>query len=256
MMIDCIVADDEELLREALVAQLREAWPALEILATADSGPDALEAIATHKPAYAFLDIRMPGMTGLEVAMALPEVSPATLPVFVTAYDQYAVNAFEAGAVDYLLKPVERERLDATVRRLQGRRTPSMDEAERRGAVLDQLNAVNPASVASPLVWITASAGRETKLIMVSDVVCFRANHKYTTVVTAQGDAVIRTSIRELLDRLDPRLFRQVHRSTIVNLAQVVSVIRHDAGNGSLRLKGREETLPVSQGYMSLFRQM
>jgi len=114
MMIDCIVADDEELLREALVAQLREAWPALEILATADSGPDALEAIATHKPAYAFLDIRMPGMTGLEVAMALPEVSPATLPVFVTAYDQYAVNAFEAGAVDYLLKPVERERLDAT----------------------------------------------------------------------------------------------------------------------------------------------
>ena len=254
MTIRTILVDDEKLAIQGLQLRL-QAFPDVEVIDTCSNGREAIRKIKTEKPDLVFLDIQMPGFDGFSVVKGVMEIDPPLF-VFVTAYSEHALKAFEANAVDYLLKPVERERLNATVRRLQGRRTPSMDEAERRGAVLDQLNAVNPASVASPLVWITASAGRETKLIMVSDVVCFRANHKYTTVVTAQGDAVIRTSIRELLDRLDPRLFRQVHRSTIVNLAQVVSVIRHDAGNGSLRLKGREETLPVSQGYMSLFRQM
>ncbi|MGY4515076.1 LytR/AlgR family response regulator transcription factor [Lysobacter sp. HA18] len=250
----CVVAEDETLLREALIAQLKVAWPTLQIVAECEDGASAVEAIAEHHPDVAFLDIRMPGLTGLEVAAASTEASPQTQIVFVTAYDQHAIAAFERGAVDYLLKPVTAERLDATVQRLQLRRGQDRDEALI--ALLAKLGPVLPrqAGSAEPLTWLTASEGRETRLILIDEVVYFRADHKYTTVVTADGEALLRTSLRELLARLDPNTFKQIHRSTVVNLKTVAGVTRDDTGRGTLRLRGRPETLSVSAPFMALFR--
>ena len=256
-MAECVIAEDEELLRTALLLQLGEAWPALRIVAECEDGACALEAIAEHKPDVAFLDIRMPGLTGIEVAAALAEVSPRTQVVFVTAYDQYAIDAFEHGAVDYLLKPVARDRLQATVQRLQARMASGGPDPATLDTLLRHL-AQRPAEPATvpPLAWITANSGRETKLIMLDDVAYFRADSKYTVVVTAEGEALLRTPLKELLEALDPRQFRQVHRSTIVNLKAVASVVRDDSGKGTLRLKGRSETLPVSVPFMALFKGM
>lgn len=250
----CVVAEDEALLRRALVEALKAAWPALRIVAECEDGASALDAIAEHRPDVALLDIRMPGLTGLEVAAATVDASPRTQVVFVTAYDQHAIDAFEHGAVDYLLKPVASERLAATVQRLQARRGEPRDAA--MAALLETLGAVRPreAGAPEPLTWLTASAGRETKLILVEDVAYFRADHKYTTVVTAEGEALLRTPLRELLARLDPVHFKQVHRSTIVNLRAVAGVTRDDTGRGTLRLRGRPETLTVSAPFMALFR--
>jgi DNA-binding LytR/AlgR family response regulator len=252
----CIVAEDEALLRESLVAQLQRAWPALRIVAACEDGAEALEALAEHRPDVAFLDIRMPGLSGLDVAQAAAESSPRTQIVFVTAYDQYAIDAFERGAIDYLLKPVVADRLDATVRRVQSRLGDGRDEA--LSALLAQLGAGLPraASAPEPLTWLTAGAGRETRLILVDEVVYFRADNKYTTVVTADGEAVLRTSIRELLARLDPHVFRQIHRSTVVNLRAIAGISRDDTGRGTVRLRGRPETLVVSAPFMALFRHM
>ncbi|TKR33731.1 response regulator transcription factor [Luteimonas gilva] len=250
----CVIAEDEALLRHALVAMLREAWPQLEIVAECEDGGEALEAIAEHRPDVAFLDIRMPGLTGLEVAAAMAEISPATQVVFVTAYDQYAIDAFETGAVDYLLKPVARERLAAAVQRLQTRAVAGQNDAGVIAALIEKLGLQRKS--AEPLVWITASAGRETRLIMVDDVAYFRADNKYTVVMTAEGESLLRKPIRELLDALDPVTFKQIHRSTIVNLKAVASVSRDDSGRGTLRLKNRPETLTVSQPFMTLFRNM
>ena len=253
-VVTCVVAEDETLLREALVEQLRRAWPTLRIVGECEDGASALEAIAEQRPGVAFLDIRMPGLTGLEVAAAAAESSPQTQIVFVTAYDQHAIDAFERGAVDYLLKPVLPERLAATVQRVQGRLGEGRDEA--LAALLAKLGPVLPraATAPEPLTWLTASAGRETRLILVDEVAYFRADHKYTTVVTADGEALLRTSIRELLARLDPAVFKQVHRSTVVNMKAVAGVTRDDAGRGVLRLRGRPETLTVSAPFMALFR--
>jgi DNA-binding LytR/AlgR family response regulator len=251
----CVVAEDEALLREALLAQLARAWPQLQVIAACEDGASALEAIAEHQPHVAFLDIRMPGLTGLDVATAAAEVSPRTQVVFVTAYDQHAVDAFERGAIDYLLKPVTPERLAATVQRLQAR--VDAPDAAALAALLEQLgrNAPRDASV-EPLTWLTASAGRETRLILVDDVAYFRADNKYTTVVTADGEALLRTPIRDLLPRLDPSTFKQIHRSTIVNLKAIAGIVRDDSGRGTVRLKSRPETLSVSTPYMALFRHM
>ncbi len=256
-MFECVVAEDEELLRTSLLLQLGEVWPGLRIVAECEDGASALEAIAEHKPDVAFLDIRMPGLTGIEVAAALSEVSPRTQIVFVTAYDQYAIDAFEQGAVDYLLKPVARDRLQATVQRLQARVAAGRPDPATLEALLQHL-AKRPAEpeAAPPLAWITANSGRETKLIMLDEVAYFRADSKYTVVVTAEGEALLRTPLKELLEALDPRQFRQVHRSTIVNLKAVASVVRDDSGKGTLRLKGRSETLPVSVPFMALFKGM
>ncbi|MES5813973.1 LytTR family DNA-binding domain-containing protein [Pseudoxanthomonas sp. Soil82] len=256
-MFECVVAEDEELLRTSLLLQLGEVWPGLRIVAECEDGASALEAIAEHKPDVAFLDIRMPGLTGIEVAAALSEVSPRTQVVFVTAYDQYAIDAFEQGAVDYLLKPVARDRLQATVQRLQARVAAGRPDPATLEALLQHL-AKRPAEpeAAPPLAWITANSGRETKLIMLDEVAYFRADSKYTVVVTAEGEALLRTPLKELLEALDPRQFRQVHRSTIVNLKAVASVVRDDSGKGTLRLKGRSETLPVSVPFMALFKGM
>jgi DNA-binding LytR/AlgR family response regulator len=253
----CVIAEDERLLRDALVGLLAEAWPELQVLAECEDGGSALEAIAEHQPEVAFLDIRMPGLSGLEVAAAAAEVSAGTRIVFVTAYDQYAVAAFEQGAVDYLLKPIAPARLSQTVQRLRSRPAPSPEDTAALQALLAQLRRDLPlAGRAPPLVWLTASAGKDTRLVLVDDVLYFRADNKYTVVVTAEGESLVRKPIRDLLDVLDPDVFKQIHRSTIVNLKSIASVSRDDTGRGIARLKGRSETLAISQPFMPLFRSM
>ena len=255
-MFKCVIAEDEELLRNELSKLLAQAWPQLQVIAECEDGGSALEAIAEHQPEVAFLDIRMPGLTGLEVAAAASEASAGTQVVFVTAYDQYAIDAFDKGAVDYLLKPISPERLAATVQRLQTRLAQGAPDAEALAALIRQLGARLPAGPAEPLVWVTASAGKDTRLIMVDDVAYFQADHKYTVVMTAEGESLLRKPIRELLEVLDPAIFKQIHRSTIVNLKAIASIARDDTGKGTVRLKSRPETLTVSQPFMALFRNM
>ncbi|HBN52570.1 MAG TPA: DNA-binding response regulator [Stenotrophomonas sp.] len=257
MHLDALIAEDEPLLRQALAAQLQRLWPELRIVAECEDGAAALEALETLKPDLAFLDIRMPGVTGIDVARALETLSPQTQVVFITAYDQYAIDAFERGAVDYLLKPVADERLLATRQRLLARLQAGAPDRRLLDQLLEQL-ARRPVekSAAPPLAWITASNGRETRLVMLEEVLYFRADSKYTAVVTAGEELLLRSSLRELAEALDPQCFRQVHRSTIVNMKAVAAVSRDDSGRGVLRLKDRSETLVVSQPFMSLFRGM
>lgn len=251
-----VIAEDEELLRTALSSLLKEAWPQLQIVAECEDGASALESIAELQPDVAFLDIRMPGLNGIEVARGLADASPRTQVVFVTAYDQYAIDAFEQGAIDYLLKPITRERLLATVQRIQARAAAGHPDGATLEALLRHLSAREMPASKPPLVWITASAGKDTRLIMVDDVAYFQADNKYTTVMTAEGESLLRTPLRELLDSLDAATFKQIHRSTIVNMKAVASVSRDDTGRGRLKLKNRPETLTVSQPFMSLFRNM
>ena len=248
-----VIAEDEELLRTALSSLLKETWPLLDIVAECEDGASALESIAELQPDVAFLDIRMPGLTGIEVARGLAEARPRTQVVFVTAY---AIDAFEQGAIDYLLKPITRERLLATVQRIQARVAAGHPDGATLDALLRHLSARQVASSKPPLVWITASAGKDTKLIMVDDVAYFQADNKYTTVMTADGESLLRTPLRELLDSLDATTFKQIHRSTIVNMKAVASVSRDDTGRGRLKLKTRPEVLTVSQPFMTLFRNM
>ena len=260
-MLKCVIAEDEELLREALAAMLRDVWPELEIVAECEDGGAALEAIADHQPDVAFLDIRMPGLTGLEVAAAMaeasPPVSPMTQIVFVTAYNQYAIDAFEKGAVDYLLKPIAKERLVATMQRLKARAASGQAESSALATLVQQLSTALPRkTIEPPLVWITASAGKETRLIMVDDVAYFQSDNKYTVVMTAEGESLVRKPLRELLDVLDPAIFKQIHRATIVNLKAIASISRDDTGRGTVKLKTRPETLAVSLSFMPLFRNM
>ena len=251
-----VIAEDEELLRTALSSLLKEAWPQLQIVAECEDGASALESIAELQPDVAFLAIRMPGLTGIEVARGLADASPRTQVVFVTAYDQYAIDAFEQGAIDYLLKPITRERLLATVQRIQARAAAGHPDGATLEALLRHLSAREMPASKPPLVWITASTGKDTRLIMVDDVAYFQADNKYTTVMTAEGESLLRTPLRELLDSLDAATFKQIHRSTIVNMKAVASVSRDDTGRGRLKLKNRPETLTVSQPFMSLFRNM
>jgi DNA-binding LytR/AlgR family response regulator len=227
----------------------------MELVAVVDDGASALEAIIQHQPELAFLDIRMPGLSGLEVAAALAEHSPRTQVVFVTAYEQHALDAFDRGAVDYLLKPVSRERLAETMRRVKSRMGQGGPDPQLLAALLQQLGHSAPGQ-APPLAWITASRGTDTRLIMVEDVVYFQSDTKYTVVMTADGEALLRTPLRDLLGVLDQALFRQVHRSTIVNMRAIASVARDESGRGLIRLKNRPETLTVSQPFMTLFRNM
>ena len=256
-MTTAVVAEDESLLREELVSLLHSAWPELAIAEACGDGGSALDAISVHRPDVAFLDIRMPGLTGLEVAAAAAEASPGTQIVFVTAYDQYAIAAFERGAIDYLLKPVTAERIKATATRLKARTAGTPAQAASLATIIEQLRAYVPAvSDAPALTWITASVGKETRLITVDDVAYFRSDTKYTLVMTAEGEALIRKPLRELLDALDRRTFRQIHRSVIVNMKAVAAITKDESGRGTLRLKNRPETLPVSLAFMPLFRNM
>lgn len=256
-----IIAEDEELLRNELASQLKLAWPELNIVALAEDGASALEEIATHQPDTAFLDIRMPGLTGLDVAAALKDCSPRTRIVFVTAYQQYAINAFEKGAVDYLLKPIQADRLAATVARLKITNSSTgaglVASPDAVSALLAQLKLnMETEAKREPLVWITAGSGKQSKLIMVDEVAYFQSDSKYTVVMTAEGEALIRTPIKELLEQLDGSQFKQIHRATIVNLRAIKGVSRDDTGKGVIKLKTRKETLAVSQPFMHLFRNM
>ena len=255
--VTCVIAEDEQIFRDALIDLLRQEWPDLDVLAAVEDGGAALEAIGDHQPDIAFLDIRMPGLTGLEVAAAMSEASPKTQIVFVTAYNQYAIDAFEKGAVDYLLKPIVRERLVSTIERLKARAAQGATDAEALAALIKQLSGTLPTkSTEPPLVWLTASAGKETRLIMVDDVAYFQSDNKYTVVMTAQGESLVRIPLRELLDKLDPNHFKQIHRATIVNMKAIASIIRDDTGRGTVKLKSRPETLTVSLTFMPLFKNM
>jgi len=250
-----LIAEDEPNLAGYLRDRLGVVWPELEIVGVAGNGADAVRLIEEHDPDILFLDIRMPGLTGLDVARRAAE---GVHIVFVTAYDQYAVEAFEHEAVDYVLKPVTDERLAETVRRLRERlRTPPA-EGEVKTA-LDALARVLPAlslRLGDRLAWIRASVGNQVRLIAVEEVCYFQANDKYTSVFTAEGEALIRTSLKELAEQLDPERFWQIHRSTIVNLAAVASTTRDLTGRTQLRLKARPETLAVSRAFAHRFRQM
>jgi DNA-binding LytR/AlgR family response regulator len=247
-----LIADDEPLLAASLKAALMEAWPELEVAAVVPNGLEAVDAAERLKPEFAFLDIQMPGMTGLEAAAEIADRMGDAAPaiVFVTAYDEFATKAFELAAVDYVLKPVAPQRLAQTVKRLKARAGAAPDLA----AQLRQLLAVAPA--AETLREIRAGAGNTVKMIPLEDVCYFQASDKYTSVLTAEGEALIRTPLKELLAQLPPKRFQQVHRGTIVNLAEVAAAMRDDTGRVTLRLRRRKETLPVSRVFAELFRAM
>jgi DNA-binding LytR/AlgR family response regulator len=247
-----IIADDEPLLSLSLKTALAEVWPELEIVAVVPNGLEAVQAAERLKPDVAFLDIQMPGMTGLEAAAEIVErmAEPAPAIVFVTAYDEFATKAFELAAADYVLKPVSVERLAKTVARLKARTGAAPDLA----AQLRQLLAAPPA--AEILREIRAGSGNTVKMIPLEDVCYFQASDKYTGVVTPEGESLIRTPLKELLAQLPPHRFQQIHRGTIVNLAEVAAATRDDAGRMTLRLRRRKETLPVSRVFAELFHAM
>jgi DNA-binding LytR/AlgR family response regulator len=252
-----IVADDEPLLRERLVGQLARVWPELQVVAQARNGREALEAFDELQPAVVFLDVHMPGLNGIEAARGIARRAQV---VFVTAYEQYAVQAFEQGAIDYLVKPVDEARLTDTVQRLQGRLAGGgpPDAGSALDGVLDRL-AVELRRRGAPgtwLQWIKASSGASVKLIPVDQVVYLKSDEKYTLVVWSGGEALIRKTIRELADELDPDVFVQVHRSAIVNLRQVAQMVRGANETAELHLRDRTERLPVSRSFLHLFKQM
>jgi DNA-binding LytR/AlgR family response regulator len=255
-----LIADDEPHLARALQALLRETWPELDVLHVARHGPEAAERIAALNPDIAFLDIQMPGLTGLEVAQG---IEGATRVVFVTAYDAYAVQAFEQAALDYLLKPVSADRLARTVERIRATLAAPPDDDQRLLATLQRLlpaagvAAATAAAAPAPLRWIRASAGALTHQVAVDDIVYFRADDKYTCVLTKGGEEhLIRTPIAELAAQLDPQQFVQVHRSTLVNLGFLAGTRRDEASRLFLRMQGRSEELPVSRAYVHLFKAM
>lgn len=272
--IRALIADDERLLREQLKARLAEAWPELDICGTARDGLEAVDLANSLRPDVVFLDIRMPGMTGIEAAreiIALQDWSGEI--VFVTAYDEYAVAAFEQGALDYLLKPVESDRLEQTAQRVKARlaaRSWAANSAQGTAAgsertvdaLLEKLlqlqnnmsrAAAPPAD--GPLRWIQCSTGSTTKLIAVEDVLFFRSDEKYTRVQTRDQEALIRTPIRELVGQLDGQQFWQIHRSTIVNLKAIAAISRDELGRQRVSLNGHPEVLEVSRSFAHLFRQ-
>lgn len=261
--ITAVVADDERLLREQLKTRLAAVWPDLRVVGEARDGNEALARAEELRPDLMFLDIRMPGMTGIEVAreiLALPDWHGEI--VFVTAYDEYAVAAFEQGAIDYLLKPVEPERLAQTAQRVRARLAqratpPPPPDEEALDALMAKLSALQQGMAparSEPLRWIQAAAGNTTKLIEVKDVLFFRSDEKYTRVQTRDQEAFIRTPIRELLPQLDPQQFWQIHRSTIVNLGSIAAVTRDDTGRQRVHIREHAEVLEVSRSFAHLFR--
>ncbi|RQP24834.1 LytR/AlgR family response regulator transcription factor [Piscinibacter terrae] len=255
--ITALIADDEPLLRERLRSHLARLWPELEVVAEARNGREAVEMFDIHLPDVVFLDVHMPGMNGIDAARSIDRRAQV---VFVTAFEQYAVKAFEQGALDYLVKPFEEQRLADTVNRLRERLkvasvpagVPSIEQViEHLSGELRQRT--GPRQF---LQWIKASVGSSVKLIPVEQVAYLRADEKYTLVVWEGGEALIRKTIRELADELDPDRFAQVHRSVIVNLHEVVQVNRGPNETAEIQLKDRKELLPVSRSFVHVFRQM
>lgn len=249
-----VIAEDEPILRAQLKAKLARIWPELSIVADVGDGEAALEAIEAHQPDLAFLDIQMPEMTGVEVAKCLAGSDGVrTHLVFVTAFDQYAVQAFEANAVDYVLKPYTDERLQATVDRLKGRLAMVPLPSQDLDALVAQISArLRPATEA--LQWIKASVGNQLRLIAIDDVLFFQSDEKYTLVATRELDTLIRTPIKEILTGLDANKFWQIHRSTIVNATAIENVTRDFRGQASVKIKGRPENLTVSRPFSHLFK--
>jgi DNA-binding LytR/AlgR family response regulator len=267
-----LVADDEEAPREQLVAALGEAWPGLRVEVVAN-GVDAWDRYLEVEPDLCLLDIRMPGLSGIEVARRIGGRTPV---VFVSAFGDHALAAFDAGAVDYVLKPVERERLGQALARLRGRLLPRaapfspepVDEATTGPRPVPAAGGTDPAALQAlleqlaagfkrpvpPLTVLQAAVGREVRMIRVDEVIYFESDARYTRVVTADGDALIRTPLKELLAQLDEREFWQVHRSVIVNHRHIASAVRVDEGHMQLTLRGRSERLPVSRHFQPMFK--
>jgi DNA-binding LytR/AlgR family response regulator len=278
--VHCVIADDERLMREQLRGRLVDVWPELHVVAEARNGIEAVELTREHHPALVFLDIRMPGLTGIDAARAIAQLPtddecddawPGCEIVFITAFDQYAIEAFEQGVVDYVLKPAERERLAVTVERVKrrlaaraGAATPEPGPATADGApsganmqlLLQQLaQRMNPAA-APHLRWIQATVGQTIQLIPVEDVLFFISDEKYTRVQTATLEALIRKPIKELVDELDANLFWQIHRSTLVNTRAIAGVSRDARGRQLVSVKGHPEKLEVSRSFVGLFKGM
>ncbi|WP_343549630.1 LytTR family DNA-binding domain-containing protein [Ralstonia sp.] len=271
-----LIADDEPALAENLVAELTALWPDATLLPAVHDGQSVLDVIDDaadgEAPDVVFLDIRMPGLSGIDVARELSAREDRPLVVFVTAYDQFALDAFEQAAVDYVLKPVQTERLAETVKRLKDRlgarpngnaiATAATDPAQTLAELVERLAGLQGAAQtrATPqggyLRFIKALVGQEVRFIPVDDVIYLEATDKYVNVVAGSGESLIRTSLRELLTQLDPEHFWQVHRGTVVNVAHVSSAVHLSLGRLGLKIRGRTETLPVARQYAHLFRQM
>jgi DNA-binding LytR/AlgR family response regulator len=253
-----IIADDEPLLRERLRAHLVRLWPELAVVAEARNGREAIECFETHLPKVAFLDVHMPGLNGIDAARSIARRAEI---VFVTAHEHYAVQAFEHGAIDYVVKPFEEARLADSVARLRARlAAPPPAPLPGFEAVLDRLAAElklrGGGERPKYLQWIRASVASSVRLIPVEQIAFLRSDEKYTLVAWEGGEALIRRPIRELADELDPDTFAQIHRSVIVNLRQVAQVDRGFNDTAEVRLKGRREVLPVSRSFLHVFRQM
>jgi DNA-binding LytR/AlgR family response regulator len=252
-----VIADDERLMRDQLRSRLAEVWPELQIVAEARNGDEAIAAVAEHNPDLAFLDIRMPGKTGIEAAR---EIGDACHVVFITAYSEYAVEAFEQGAVDYVLKPAESERLQATVDRLRKRLGSKPADLSALlhdlAARIEGAASASPSSSRTPLQWIQASMGQQLRMIPVAEVLFFASDEKYTRVQTESYEALIRKPIKELVEELDPEQFWQIHRSTIVNIKAIAGIVRDFRGRQLVQLKNHSEKLEVSRNYTHLFKQM
>ena len=273
-----VIADDERLMREQLRARLTEVWPDLQIVAEARNGLEAVELVNQHRPELVFLDIRMPGLTGVDAARQIAQMAIADdehLPeiVFITAYDQYAVEAFEQGVCDYVLKPAQRERLQRTTQRIRERlalrEAPAPDVGDSSNSasntspapplqqLLHKLAAqLNPAAAPKYLDWIQASVGAGLQMIAVAEVLFFISDEKYTRVQTPTVEALIRKPIKELIDELDPALFWQIHRSTLVNVNAIAGVTRDFRGRQIVTVRGHGEKLEVSRSYTTLFKGM
>lgn len=253
-----LIADDEPLLRDALERMLAQAWPELQIVAQARNGREAIDKFEAQRPDICFLDVHMPGVTGVEAASHIGRRAHL---VFVTAYDQYAVQAFSQGVLDYLVKPVEPQRLAETVARLQ-ERLRAAQPALNTEVLLQQLAAsLQRNATPAPLRWLRASVGQTVRLIPVEDIDFLRSEEKYTLVAWRDDagqprDAVIRTPLKELLGQLDSSQFAQVHRSVVVNLNAISHVTRGLNETADIHVKGRDAVLPVSRSYLHLFRQM
>ena len=256
-----LIADDEPLLRDALRRQLADVWPELDIVAEARNGREAVRLFEDRQPDICFLDVHMPGLSGVDAANHIGRRAHL---VFITAYDHYAVQAFAQGALDYLLKPVEQARLADTVGRLKDR-LQSSRPAINTELLLQQLSEQlaklqSGGGKTEALRWIRAQAGKTVRLIAIDDVDYLRSDAKYTIVAWRDGgkpaDAVVRTPLKELLEQLDADQFAQVHRSVVVNLRAISHVKRHDNETAEIHVKGRDDVLPVSRNYLHLFRQM
>jgi DNA-binding LytR/AlgR family response regulator len=260
--IRALIAEDEAILALTLRQALQRLWPELQIVAVAENGMTAAREALAQRPDILFLDIKMPGKTGLEAAQELaedwPDDAPFPLVVFVTAYDEYALQAFEQAAADYVLKPVSDARLAKTVERLKARLTQHGGRDHALERIVGQLRTLMPGMppAAERLTIIRAAVGNQVRMIPLADVHYFEATDKYVNVVTADSESLIRTSLKELLPQLDPALFWQVHRGTVVNINCVETAIRDEAGKLSLQLRGRKQRLAVSRVYAHLFRQM